>query len=380
MERPALHRLLADIEAGQIDVVVIYKLDRLTRNLADFSGLMAGFDLHRVALVSVTQHLNTRDAAGRLAINTLMSFAQFERELIGERLRDKIAATRRKGLWIGSIPPLGYELRGQHLVINQKEARVVRRIFQRFVVLGSVTTLARELIARGVTTKAWLTKSGKARGGQSIDKNYLYKLLNNRMFLGELHYDDGWHPGIHTPIISAALWDRAHALLHERRRPRKRQAHKSDDFILKGLVFGVDGRAYSPWASSVRHGRCYRYYVPQRNIVVGAGASGLPRFSAYQLESVVIDHLRDQLRAPSSLILGIPLELNQTTASREEIITSVLTKIDSAWDLLFPALQKSLVRALLNSVIIGPDKLEIRIDTDGLSRIVQEVVSGESSA
>ena len=379
LERPSLHRLLTDIEAGGIDVVVVYKLDRLTRCLADFSKLMAVFDRHHVSVASVTQHLNSRDAAGRLAIHTLMSFAEFERDLIGERIRDKIVATRRKGLWSGGIPPLGYDIQAQHLTVNEAEAHVVRKIFQGFVELGSMTALVNELHGKRLTTKSWKTKSGNARGGRQIDKNYLYKLLHNRMFLGELHYDGAWHPGIHDPIIDAELWQHAHTLLTDRRRARKQRLGAPSDFMLKGLVFGEDGRAYSPWTSSVRNGRCYRYYIPQRNIALGAGASGLPRLSAYELESIVVDQLRCKLRSPSILLENLPAEIKQRQGYDEAIIVSALAGIDSVWDVLFTDFRDSLVRALLNAVIVGPEKLVVQIDMEGLARVVIDLLKEQAN-
>jgi len=206
LERDGLSHLLSDIDAGRIDVVIVQKIDRLTRSMMDFVKLLELFDQHGVALVSVTQHLNSQDATGRLSINTLISFAQFEREITGERIRDKIKATRRKGLWAGSIPPLGYEVRNQHLLIKKTEADLVRRIFKRFVAIGSITELLKVLKNDEVTTKQWITQMGKIRGGHAIDKTYIYKVLNNRIYLGELLYDDAWHEGIHSPIIPIALW------------------------------------------------------------------------------------------------------------------------------------------------------------------------------
>lgn len=166
LARNALSRLLADIESGEINVVVVYKLDRISRSMKDFSELMEVFDQHQVVLVSVTQHLNSQDALGRFAIHTLMSFAQFEREIIGERIRDKIAVTRRKGLWIGSVPPLGYDVKNQHLIINESEAKIVQLIFKRLVELESMSELVLELDNEGITTKCWRTRTGKKRGGQ----------------------------------------------------------------------------------------------------------------------------------------------------------------------------------------------------------------------
>lgn len=172
-DRPGLRRLLADIERGRIDVVVVYKIDRLTRSLADFSKMVEVFERHDVSFVSVTQQFNTTTSMGRLMLNVLLSFAQFEREVTGERIRDKIAAAKRKGLWMGGVPPLGYDVRDRQLVINEAEAAVVRRIFEEMLTIGSPTQIAARLTAEGITTKAWTTQDGRARYGASIDKKYL---------------------------------------------------------------------------------------------------------------------------------------------------------------------------------------------------------------
>ena len=205
LERPALKRLLADIEDGRIDVVVVYKIDRLSRSLMDFSKLVEVFDRGGVTFVSVTQSFNTTTSMGRLTLNILLSFAQFEREVIGERIRDKIAASRKRGMWMGGFVPLGYEVRDRKLVINEPEATTVRMIFERFVEVGSATTLARALAAEGVRT----------RRGRLVDKGFLYKLINNRVYIGDAVHKGTAYPGEHEAIITRALWDKVHGILRE---------------------------------------------------------------------------------------------------------------------------------------------------------------------
>ena len=191
LERPALRRLLADIEDGRIDVVVVYKIDRLSRCLMDFSKLVEVFDGHAVTFVSITQSFNTTTSMGRLTLNILLSFAQFEREVIGERIRDKFAASRARGMWMGGHPPLGYDVRDRKLVVNETEATIVRMIFERFLRVGSATVLVRELAAEGVTTKR----------GKPVDKGFLYKLLNNRAYVGEAVHKGAAYHGEHQAII-----------------------------------------------------------------------------------------------------------------------------------------------------------------------------------
>src|SRR5512144_2694541 len=204
MERPALQRLLRDVESGVIDVIVVYKVDRLSRSLTDFARIVEIFERHSVSFVSVTQSFNTTTSMGRLTLNILLSFAQFEREVIGERIRDKFAASRKKGMWMGGNPPLGYDIRDRKLVVNEKEAELVRLIFRRFLRVGSATKLAQELRRAGHTTKSWTTQDGKHRAGKPIDKCAIYKTLNNRVHLGEaIHKGKSYH-GEHEAIIDSA--------------------------------------------------------------------------------------------------------------------------------------------------------------------------------
>jgi len=246
MDRPALKRLLADIEAGRIDIVVVYKIDRLTRSLTDVSRMIDVFERHGVSFVSVTQQFNTTTSMGRLMLNILLSFAQFEREVTGERIRDKIAASKRKGMWMGGVPPLGYDVENRRLVPNEREAKIVRHIFQRFVELGSSTLLVKELRLDGVTSKAWTTQDGRVRDGKPIDKSLVYKILNNRVYLGEIRHRDQWYPGEHPPVVERRLWDAAQAILAQNSRVRGNNTRARVPFLLKGIVVGIDGRALTP--------------------------------------------------------------------------------------------------------------------------------------
>mgnify|MGYP000849051225 CR=1 FL=1 len=205
MERPALKRLMDDIMADQIDIVVVYKIDRLTRSLADFARLIEVFERHKVSFVSVTQQFNTTSSMGRLMLNILLSFAQFEREVTGERIRDKITASKRKGMWMGGFPPLGYDVKDRRLVVNKAEAPIVRRMFERFVVTRSPTDLCRELAYDGVTTKSWVSTEGRAHVGTPMDKKYLGKALRNPIYVGEIRHKGAVYPGQHEPIIARAM-------------------------------------------------------------------------------------------------------------------------------------------------------------------------------
>src|SRR5437763_2847298 len=235
LERPALKRLLADIEAGRVDVVVVYKIDRLSRALMDFAKLVEVFDQHNVTFVSVTQSFNTTTSMGRLTLNILLSFAQFEREVIGERIRDKFAASRARGMWMGGRVPLGYDVRDRKLVVNETEATMVRRVFEGFVELGSATALAKALRAHGVTSKT----------GRLLNKGDVYKLLKNRTYAGEAAHKGRVYPGEHDAIVPRELWDRVHDLLGESPRVRGNRSRAQSPALLKGVIFGADGRALS---------------------------------------------------------------------------------------------------------------------------------------
>jgi site-specific DNA recombinase len=236
LERPALKRLRADIETGKVDVVVVYKIDRLSRSLMDFSRLVEVFDQHKVTFVSVTQSFNTTTSMGRLTLNVLLSFAQFEREVIGERIRDKFTASRKRGMWMGGWAPLGYEVRDRKLVINEVDAKLVRSIFQRFLKVGSATTLARELIKENVRNKY----------NKLIDKGILYKLLNNPVYIGVAVHKGISYPGEHVGIIDRKVWDKVQARFQENPRRRAAATRAQTPALLKGIIFGPTGVSMSP--------------------------------------------------------------------------------------------------------------------------------------
>jgi site-specific DNA recombinase len=254
LDRPALKGLVADIEAGRIDIVVVYKIDRLSRSMLDFLKLVESFEHHGVTFVSVTQSFNTQSAMGRMTLNMLVTFAQFEREVIGERIRDKVAASRKKGMWMGGWTPLGYEVRDRKLIIHEADAERVRSIFKRFVQLKSATLLAQELVAAGATN----------RYGHLLDKGVLYKLLNNRVYIGDAVHKGIAYPGEHEAIIDRKLWDQAHAILKQSPRKRAASTRAQTPALLKGLLFGPDGAAMSP-THTRKGGRLSLLHQPKRH-------------------------------------------------------------------------------------------------------------------
>jgi site-specific DNA recombinase len=260
LERPALKRLRADIEVGKVDVVVVYKIDRLSRSLMDFSRLVEVFEQHKVTFVSVTQSFNTTTSMGRLTLNVLLSFAQFEREVIGERIRDKVAASRKKGIWMGGWTPLGYEVRDRKLVVNEADAKLVRSIFGRFLKLGSATTLAQQLISENVRNKY----------NKLIDKGMLYKMLNNPVYVGIAMHKGVSHPGEHVGVIDRKTWDKVQAKFQANPRKRAGATRAQTPALLKGIIFGRTGIAMSP-THTRKNGRLYRYYLSQTVLKQGSG-------------------------------------------------------------------------------------------------------------
>jgi DNA invertase Pin-like site-specific DNA recombinase len=363
LERPALKRLMADIEAGRVDIVVVYKIDRLSRALMDFAKLVEVFDRNNVTFVSVTQSFNTTTSMGRLTLNILLSFAQFEREVIGERIRDKFRASRSRGMWMGGHPPLGYQVKDRKLIVNEAEAATVRMIFERFVKIGSATTLARALADEGVRTKL----------GRAIDRGYLYLLLNNRTYIGEVAHKGTAFPGEHQPIISRELWNKAHSILQES--PRKRAANtrgRDTPALLRGLLFGPNGLAFTP--TYTRRGkRLYRYYVSTGVIKRGPEACSIRRVPAAEVENVVIDQVRILVQTPEIIVRTWKQARQQDRGITEDEVRAALFDLSALWDELFPAEQARIVQLLVERVDIQPDGLNITLRSQGLASLANEL-------
>jgi site-specific DNA recombinase len=362
LERPGLKRLMADIDDGLVDVVVVYKIDRLSRSLADFAKLVEVFDRNGVTFVSVTQSFNTTTSMGRLTLNILLSFAQFEREVTAERIRDKVAASRKKGMWMGGVPPYGYRVENRKLVIDDERAGRARWIFARFLETGSCTVLAREILERG-----WLTPAGRA-----MDKKYLYRLLSNRALIGEAVHKGDSYPGEHEAIIERDVWDKAHAILAVSPRKRAARTRAETPALLKGLLYGPDGAAFSPTHTRKR-GRLYRYYVSQSVLKHGAGSCPVGRVPAGEIEAAVIDQLRAILRQPEIVAGTWKAARSHAGDMTEADARAALQQLDPLWDELFPAEQARIVALMVERVDIGADTLDVRIRMDGLGSLAREM-------
>ena len=364
LDRPAMKRLLADIEQGLIDVVVLYKIDRLSRSLMDFAKLVETFEAHGVTFTSVTQSFSTTTSMGRLTLNILLSFAQYEREIIGERIRDKVAASKARGMWMGGKVPLGYDVASRKLVVNEGEAARVRRVFELFVETGSGVETVHRLQAEGVTAKS----------GRPLDKGDVYKLLNLRTYIGEVTHKGNVYRGEHEAIVPRDLWDRAHAILQVSPRKRAAQNRQHAPALLKGLIVGTDGRALSP-THCRKGGRLYRYYVAQRVLKADTIPADhiVRRVSAAQIEGAVIGQVRALLRQPE-IVAGTWLAARKELPDlNEREVRDALDRLDPMWGELFPAEQARIVRTLVARVVVGPDGADIRLRVEGMAGLVRDL-------
>jgi DNA invertase Pin-like site-specific DNA recombinase len=363
LERPGLKALRQDIEDGLIDVVVVYKIDRLSRSLADFAKLVEVFDRTGVTFVSVTQQFNTTTSMGRLTLNILLSFAQFEREVTTERIRDKFAASRKKGIWMGGVPPYGYRVENRKLIIDEEKAEHIRWIFSRFVEIGSATELARQIDQRGLLTP----------NGNRIDKKYLYRLLNNRAYIGEAVHKGESYPGEHEAILDRVIWDKVHTILQESPHKRAANTRAETPALLKGLIYGPDGAAFSPTHTRKR-GKLYRYYVSQSILKHGAGSCPIGRVTAGEIETVVIDQVRAVFRQPEIIAGAWDAAKSHCRDITLDEARTALQQFDPLWDELFPAEQTRIIALAVKRVDIGPDAISVRMRIDGLAELAQELL------
>ncbi len=306
MDRPGLKQLLAEVEAGKVDVIVVYKVDRLTRALSDFAKIVDVLDAKGASFVSVTQAFNTTTSMGRLTLNVLLSFAQFEREVTGERIRDKIAASKKKGIWMGGTVPLGYDVRDRRLVVNPAEAEMVRHIFGRYLELGSVRDAVTLLGMEGWRTKIQIRASGPHRGGVAFGRGGVLHLLKNRIYLGEIVHKGVSYPGEHEPIVPKGLWDAVEAMLATRDHAGDRAMRSLSPSLLVGLLYDGLGRRMSP-SHANKQGKRYRYYITHdqqrtdRNLPTW-------RVPAHELEQMVLNNLRGFLCDGAAIHNAIGIE------------------------------------------------------------------------
>jgi len=369
MERPGLKRLLKDIQAGKIDIVVVYKIDRLSRSLADFAKMVEVFDNHMVSFSSVTQQINSATSMGRLMLNVLLSFAQFEREVTGERIRDKIAASKRKGMWMGGSVPLGYRVENRALHIEPQEAELVQRIFEQFIAEKSTTKIVKELNEQGIQTKR----------KKAFCKQSIYKILHNRTYIGEISHKGESFPAQHEGLIDPITWERTHAILSVDNRQRCRNTWEKknrNDFLLRGIAYTQDGDLLIPMATKKPNGKVYRYYVINKKMHKGAEAAQSWNYQAAMLEDAVTEKLLEYLRS-ERMVDKYWSEIQKINPSIDEpqAVVLILRHTASIWDQFFTKMKTEIIHALIKRVVVKPNGIEVQMRFEGLGAVVKAMQS-----
>jgi len=369
MSRPALTRLLAEVRAGRVDVIVVYKVDRLTRALSDFARLVEIFDSHCVSFVSVTQQFNTTTSMGRLTLNVLLSFAQFEREVTAERIRDKIAASKRKGMWMGGVVPLGYDAVEKKLVVNQDEARTVQAIFQLYLDLGTVARVKEAADEQGLRTKPRRPNNGERTGGQTFTRGHLYKVLSNPIYVGEVAHKGESYRGEHDAIIERTMWNDVQQRLRQNGVARSSTTNSRSPSLLAGLLTEENGERLTP-SHAGKSGRRYRYYVSGASADTGSKRNRASlRLPAPEIEAVVVRELVAFLRDPARVLdaLGVSLTSTKNVSRAIENATALSDQIESgsATD------RSNLVRAILLRVNVDEAALRFVVCRSSLAAILR---------
>jgi len=370
MERPAFQRLLLDVSAGKIDVVVVYKVDRLTRSLSDFAKIVDIFDRHAVSFVSVTQQFNTTSSMGRLTLTILLSFAQFEREVTGERIRDKIAASKKKGMWMGGQPSLGYNVKDRKLIVNNAEAETVRHIFRRYTELKSVRELKEDLDGAGIVSKVRTASDGSRYGGRPIARGALYLMLQNRIYRGEIVHKGKSYPGEHEAIVDETLWNNVQAILAQNRVERANGTPGNEPNLLTGILFDAQGGRMSPTHANNR-GTRYRYYI-SRSLLKGsakAKAQG-QRIPAVALESLVVRRIRGWLTEPANVLQAIQ-HAAFDAVTQKRVIERARDFAKQDHDLGIEGL-RAFMRSSIVRVQVHADRIDIMLDQYQVCRCLDE--------
>jgi site-specific DNA recombinase len=357
LDRPALQRLLEDIEANKVDTIVVYKVDRLTRSLADFAKIVEALDARGVSFVSVTQQFNTTTSMGRLTLNILLSFAQFEREVTGERIRDKIAASKRKGMWMGGTVPLGYDLNERKLIMNPKEAKLVVRLFNLYLELGCVPKVKAWLDEEGIKSKERTSAAGNRSGGASYSRGALYDILSNRIYLGEIHHRGQNHPGEHAAVVSRELWEQVQAQLKSDHQGRRNGLKANSPSLLVGILQDAKGNRFTP-SHTLKNGRRYRYYVCQATS--NDGETNQPaRLPAHEVERQLALRLQSFLQSARDVMdeLSRP---DDPPARTQQILAAASKQFDQLSSGA-PVVTQHFVRKVVRRVVFHPDRVEIEV-------------------
>jgi site-specific DNA recombinase len=364
MNRPALKQLLEDIAAGLIDTIVVYKVDRLTRSLTDFAKIIEVFDQKGVSFVSVTQQFNTTSSMGRLTLNVLLSFAQFEREVTGERIRDKIAASKKKGMWMGGVAPLGYDVKDRQLIVNPQEAKVVGEIFTQYLRRGSVAALKQYLDQKKLRTKVRTSAQGRVFGGKPYSRGGLYKLLNNEVYTGRIAHRGESYSGEHQAILESETWEKVRTLLAANNQGHRQPGRRVTASILAGLVFDAEGNHYTP-THAVKKGRRYRYYTSQAVIQKRKRPSRLDRIPAGELEQLVSCRIRSLLASPQELAASC-MESNLLADELGRVIEAAQRRAEK-WSELTSQQSAELLRSVVRRIVLHVADIEIQLDMEALA-------------
>ena len=372
MERPALSQLIRDIRARKIDCVVVYKVDRLSRSLLDFSQVISLFDEHEVSFVSVTQQFNTTTSMGRLTLNILLSFAQFEREIIGERIRDKKLATARQGKYVGGQPVLGLDIVDRRYVVNQPEAKLVRRIFQMLLEHESCRKVGEALNAEGLVTKQYQTKTGKLMGGRPWRGRTVHNVVTDRKYLGQIVHKGDPYEGEHPAIVDLELFNKVKRVLAANKTYTHKHQTQRFSLLRRLIRCGHCGSLVMP-TFTTNHGREYRYYNCRKRTQTGYVNCPLPTIPAAQLESAVVDQVREVLRHPE-VIARTLRQVEQSGGSHpEEFTGEALRRVDPVWDVLYPEEQHRILTILIDSIKVSTIGLKIGFRDNGIEQIVEEL-------
>jgi site-specific DNA recombinase len=381
LDRPKLKELLDDVRAGLIDVIVVYKMDRLTRSLLDFAKLVEIFNQHGVTFVSVTENFNTTSSVGRLTLNMILSFAQFERELTSERIRDKFTASKKKGLWMGGVPPLGYDVVDRKLVINRQEAKIITFIFEQYVRHGSVVKLVQELEDRCYRGKSWTTQKGKKRLGKALNVTTLNKMIRNPVYRGIISHKGVHYPGEHQAIITPETWEAVQALHKDKKKRSPRQIDGKSDmpYLLKGVIFDQHGWAMTPSNAGKSRRRRYRYYVSTRAIKYGYSSTELRSIPAEQIEPLIVAQMRKFFVAPEVVHrTHLKAQMFEPHITLEEI-RERLNRFNEIWDELFPLEQCRIVQLIVKRIDVSLDGVNITYQPNGIMEVYEQI-SGKRRA
>ena len=357
IDRPAFQRLLADVTEGKIDVVVVYKVDRLTRSLSDFAKIVDIFDKRTVSFVSVTQHFNTTTSMGRLTLNILLSFAQFEREVTGERIRDKIAASKKKGMWMGGLPSLGYDVKDRKLVVNEVEAKTVRYIFRRYSELKSVRLLKGDLDAQGIVSKTRKAPDGTVYGEKPLARGALYLMLQNRIYRGEIVHKDKSYPGEHEAIIDEALWTKVQLIVAENRVDRTLGTTEKQVSLLAGILFDARDERMTP-THARKNGTRYSYYVSRSLLAGGAKDSG-QRIPASNLETLVRRRIHGWLADRAAMLDLVQNHIADAAAQKR--LMAGLERWLAAWDELRADEIRNFVLSIVSRIQVHANRITVML-------------------